>query len=270
MNKILTFFFLFLCLGASAVDETQLYRLTEDIFGYLRIDQWIDYVKRIKTDEEIPNYYNYPPLDKETSYYFKKFDILGYEEGLKKEITKNVKAAEIQKAHEILKNPFVSKILNLLFFKQKEEGNFSKQVILAKDVKIAKERLPLIESIYNLLSYQVMADHMFKTIRMGEKKAKEVQSVLDKDNENLLVSKSGVYMTKMDEVKHVFYVKIDTALKKVAVNELRQFVSFIKDKSTQKLLGIYNVYDYFFIYKYNKLINQRKSQVIQKGGLKSK
>lgn len=269
MRQLIGIIVLCISFNSFSLDETQRYRMTNDIFGYLHIDQWIDYVKRIKTDEDIPNYYNYPPVSKETKYYYKKFDILGYEEGLRAQITKNVSGADLQAAHKVLKNPFVSKVLKALFLKSKQEVNFERQVLIARDEKVSAVRKPLIQSVYNLVSYKAMSDHMFKTIQANEKEQKEIEKVLQKDNENIIMSKNNDVSTKRSEVEHVFHIKIDTALEKFTENELRQFVGMIKKESVQRFLSVYNTYDYFFVYKYDQML-YRKQKVDMKKGLKFK
>jgi hypothetical protein len=269
MKKILASILIVFSISSYSLDETQVYRLTNDIFGYLHIDQWIDYVKRIKTDEEIPNFYNYPPVSKETKYYFKKFDILGYEEGLRKHIAKNLTASEIQSAHDVLKNPFIAKVLKSLFLKKKEEGNFQKQVLLARDIEVSNERRPLVKSIYNLASYSPMADHMLKTIHASEKEQREIQKVLQKDNQNISMAQTSIASTKRTEVEHVFHVKIDKALQNYKINELRQFIALINKDSVQKFLSVYNTYDYFFMHKFDQML-YKKNMIDEKRGLKVK
>lgn len=250
----------------SADDATKFYRMTTDVMSYLRVDQWIDYVKRIKTDDDIPGYYNYPPTTKAIRYYFKRFDIIGYETGLQQQFVKNISEVELTECYKVLKSPFVSKILNILFFKTMEETNFSRVVLLARDVKIEQKRKPLIKSIYNLLMYSSMTDHMLKTIHANEQEAQEISKVLQKDNKVIATdAKGNVNKTKRASVEHVFYVKIDKALKEISVNELRQFVNLIKGKSTQKVLGLYNTYDYFFMYKYNLMLYKKNEQDIKRG-----
>ena len=250
----------------SADDATKFYRMTTDVMSYLRVDQWIDYVKRIKTDDEVPGFYNYPPTTKAIRYYFKRFDIIGYETGLQQQFIKNITEAELTESFKVLKNPFVSKVLNILFFKTMEDSNFSRLVLLAKDEVIEDERKPLIKSIYNLLMYSSMADHMLITIHANEQEAQEISKVLQKDNKSIATDASGkVVRTKRESVEKVFYVKIDKALAKISVNELRQFVNLIKGDSTQKVLGLYNTYDYYFMYKYNRILYMKDEQDTKRG-----
>lgn len=266
MKKFFSIISLLIALSVNAADEVEFYRMTNDIFGYLRIDQWIDYVKRIKTDDDIPSYYNFDMPDDKTNSYYKKFDIIGYESGLKKQIVKNISHTELTIAHGKLKNPFTAKILNILLNKEKTSLNFARRVLLAKDEKIATDRVNLIESIYNLLAYKSMADHMLKSIHAEEKQAEEISKLLQKDNENITVQKAGKYQrTKMKDVKKVFLVQINKALKSVSINEIRQFINMLKDESIQKIVGLYNTYDYFFIHKFNKMLYMREENDIKRG-----
>lgn len=253
-------------LALNAKDELKYYRYTSDIMGYLKIDQWIDYVKRIKTDDQIPKYYGYPALDDKTKSYFKKFDIIGYESGLKKQLVKNISLEELTNAHQKLKNPFTSKMINILLNKKKNSLNFQRRVVLAKDIKISDERKPLVESVYNLLSYNALADHMFKTIAAQEKLDGKLNKVLQADNKDAPneQNKNGMN-TKMPEVKHVFLAQIHMALEKTGLNEIRQFVQMLKDKNVQKVVSLYNNYDYFYLYKYDRMIYLQQEQDIKKG-----
>lgn len=270
MKKLLTVLIIFMTFSLSANDETKNYRMITDIMSYLRIDQWIDYVKRIKTDDEIPNYYNYPPVTKATKFYFNKFDILGYETGLHEQIVKHISDSDLEECHKVLKNPFVSKILNLLFFKSINNLRFSRLVLLAKDEEVKEQRLPLIKSIYNLLMFSPMAEHMLKTIHSNEIQAENINKVLHKDNEHFSGNiKAKLARTKWESVQKVFYLKIDQALRVISANELRQFINMIKGKGTQKFLGLYNTYDYFFMYNYSKMLHDKEGKNIKRG-LKSK
>lgn len=266
MKKLLSALLILLSLSISAKDETKFYKLSVDVLSYLRVDQWISYVKRIKTDDEIPSFYNYPPTTKAVRYYFKKFDILGYETGLQKQFANKISMEEILGCHKVLQNPFVTKVLNILFFKTQEESNFTRLVILAKDEEISEERKPLIISIYNLLMYASMADHMLETIHANEKQSEELNKILSKDNKVITTNNDGtVDRTKKEDVEHVFHVRIDKLLKDISANELRQFITLIKGKNTQKVLGIYNTYDYFFMHKYNRMLYKKEEQDIKRG-----
>ena len=250
-------------------NEKDFAQLTKDIYGYLRLDQWIDYVKRIKTEEDIPTFYQFEsPTDQIKSYY-RQFDILGYDAGLKEQMMKQFSLAELKDAHKTLQNPFVTKILNLLFSKNIKGIEFPQRVILAKDYKVDEKRLPLVKSVYNLLLYQTIVDQMIKVIQKEEKNSVEADKIIQQDNEN---TKTKLDSTRakivQDDVEHVFLTQIDQSLQNIAVNELRQFVNILKNKSTAKLVSLYNNYDYFFFYKFNIMLKMKNDQAI-KSGLKA-
>jgi hypothetical protein len=285
--------FLSLCLcGSTLSDETQKYRLMNDIFGYLGIDQWVDYIKRIKTDDNIPTYYKYPPITEGQKAYFKKFDIIAFERGLKEQIFKNLDQSEMQKVHSILKNPFVAKtasqILMMPYTKEKD-GNIQKLLILSADRKITEERLPLIKSIYNLMLYKSISDHIYKQVQEIEQKEAQIQAILSQstskpeqgnegENENDNANEDDeqvevrpvVNKTTISDVEFVHLVQIDTLLEKVTLNELRQYVRLINDVGVQKFLGLINNYNYFYFYKFDQQLNLKRELEIKKGLIKSK
>ncbi len=256
--KYILFLSVFLCVNLYA-DETSKYLKINKTLFYLENSQWVDYIRRIKNDEEIPNYFS---LKEPTPYerdVLLRFNLPSFEKGLRGKVDEVLSENEVSKANKLLSNPFVSKIVKQINY------NYIKEVPLEKRAgKIHPKLRPLIISIYNILGHDslVKLEHSAFMERYEEKE--KARAILQKTNDILRSNPNQKY--SLNQFREFYFIDLYERMRLLTIPELREFLRIVKtEKEFLKLNQVLLGFSYGFIFNIREEISKEKARKDQLG-----
>lgn len=234
---------LFLFSSISLGNETSKYIQTQHSINYLKLDEWIDFVKRIKNDEPIPPYFVYKNLDETNKLILLRYNLANFEEGLKKQLNNTFTELEISEANQILRNPFIIKLNTDIEFNY---AGFSEINKFQPDKNLEGNRLTLLKSIANILGIKTIFNHEFNKYDLKLKERIKLEKILEtSDSINNL---EPFYKLSKKDFMLSGYHNLNFYLKRYKNGELREFIRILNGKkSIQKLLQAVNLYNYFYM-----------------------
>ena len=256
--KYILFLSVFLCVNLYA-DETSKYLKINKTLFYLENSQWIDYIKRIKNDEEIPNYFSL----KEPTPYEKKvlirFNLASYEKGLRGKLDQVLSEVEIDEANKMLSNPFVAKIIKKINY------NYIKEIPLEKRAgKIHPKLRPLIISIYNILGHDSLVKLEHSAFMKKYQQREKARAILQKTNDILRDNPNHKY--SLNRFREYYFLDLYERMRLLTIPELREFLRIVKkEKAFLKLNQVLLGFSYGFIFNIREDISSEKTRKEQLG-----
>jgi len=231
-------------------DETSKYVLSQKAFDFIKITQWIDYIKRVKSDEPIPPFY----IFKVPTSHFKKildsYDLPTFEQGLNKKLANLITETELQNAMKTISNPYFTKFYNDLHLFSASYDDIN---ALNSESKSELNRYKLIESIYNLMSLKVVMQNEYNKYKVKIDEQKRIIELLE--NPDIESNREQLTEISEEEFKNAFLVKLNSILSNYKDGELREIIRITKnEKDLLKFVSIIGTYSYFYMDKTKELV----------------
>jgi hypothetical protein len=234
----------FLCLNSFG-NETQKYSLATKTLFYIESETWVNYLRLIQNEEEIPPYFRLKTPSLSDTRILKRYNIQKYEKDLVAQLTSVLSVKDLEKANKILSNPFVIKVLQTLDYNYIEKEDVSKL-----PGAIHPKLEPLILSIHNILSHERIARTEHEYYRVKETAAYEANQILSPSG---TVGETSIYVMGLGTFLDKYLLSFYNRLKTLSIPELREFVRITKDeKEFRKLNQILSLYHYSIIFKLRK------------------
>jgi hypothetical protein len=249
--KLFIFFFLFTIstysFGTSDNDEVTKIVKINQLLELFEVDEWIDYVKRVKNDELIPAYFSYKEPSEFKRKTLVKYDLSSYSTGINKQFNKHLSSNELRNSIKLFKNPFLIKTLKKL-----DNISFDYNQILShsKGNSLSDSRTNLIKSIYNLTSMQVIVDYEFKKYQLLVNQIAKNKEILKNDKKT---QNANMNLVELDPKRFMglVIISINNELVKYKDVELAEFIRVLKvNKDAQKSIQVYRTYNYLFSQKF--------------------
>jgi hypothetical protein len=211
------------------------------------VDEWIDYVKRVKNDELIPAYFSYSEPSTFERNILIKYDLTGYASGIIKQFNKHLTTNELRASIELFKRPFLIKTLKKL---DNISFDYSQIVSESKGNSLSDSRSNLIRSIYNLTSMQVIVDYEFKKYQLLVTHITKTKEIL-KNDKKTVASKDKVIELDPKRFMGLVIISINNELSKYKDVELAEFIRILKkSKDGQKSIQVYRTFNYLYSQKF--------------------
>lgn len=236
--------------------ETSKYILTQKAFDFLKVSEWIEYLKKVKGEEPIPPYFIFKEPPEKYLQYLNSYDLPSFEQGLNKKIAKLITEDELIKAMKVIKNPYFSKFFNDLHL---FTANFNNINSLNSEDRSEINRFKLIESIYNLMSLKTIMQNEYKKYNTLVKNQKRLAELLE--NPDVETNSQQYQELTEDQFKNAFLVKLNNLLFKYKDSEIREIIRITKDeKELLKFISIVGTYSYFYMDKTKTLVDAKEKK----------
>lgn len=248
---LLTIIFIFaivhMPVASTSANETKKIVYINKVLDLFEVDEWIDYVRRVKNDEIIPSYYNFQEPNALEKKRLIAYDLAGFENGVNKQFNKLMTNSELMGSVDTLENPFIIKVLKRF---DHIELDIQKVMEATASFAISERRKNLIESIYNLTSMQAIVDYEYKKYTLMVERFNKTREIL-KTNKKLIGNQAQIELLEENRFKEYMILSLATQLKKFKEVELAEFIRVLsKSKDAQKAIQIYKTFSYMYAQKF--------------------
>jgi hypothetical protein len=229
-------------IASVSANETTRFIATGELIELTHIDNWMDLVRVINSDEEIPAYMNY----KEPTIREKKvllgINLLEYEKGLRRNLGEFITESELNSALKLYRNPFIAKTVNAVNYFE----------IAPIDLMITKKNMhpklrPLIISLYNILGHQSILVEEYKKYKTSFIQKKKALSILQSTNDIVQNAKDQKIFSA-EEYREIYFEFLYNRVKSLSIPELREFIRMTRsNNSFLKVNQVLTSFSYGFI-----------------------
>lgn len=217
-----------------------------NLLELLEVDEWVSYVKRVKSDEVIPAYFVFKEPSEQRRKELINYDISNYEKGLVKQFNDLLKSSEIQQSIRVFENPFVIKTLrsiNLL------NWNYT-SIINTSPIDYKGSREGLLKSVFNITSLQIITDYEYAKYEAQLERYNNNREILQIQN-STKVDKNNMKLINKEQFKSLALVRLNESLLNYKNVEIAEFIRLLKNnKSAQKSIQVFKTYNYLFMKKF--------------------
>ncbi len=240
-------------------NETTRFKTVNEIIDLTQIDKWIDFVKVIKSDEDIPAYLNYKKPNDRHRQILLGLNLLSFEKGLRSNLAQFVTIQELESALKLYHNPFVVKTITSVDF-------FEIYPVVLADVKkqMHPKLKPLIISLYNILGHEPILIEEYKSYKTTYLDRKKAAAILQDSNE-VAQKVDNEALISVEQYRELYFEFLYSRVKNLSIPELREFIRVTRDnKSFLKVNQVLTSYSYGFISAQARLVDgvaKRKAQL---------
>jgi len=247
-------------IASVSANETTRFTSTNELIELTHIDNWMDFVKVLKSDEDIPAYMSYKAPTDRVKRVLLGLNLLDYEKGLRANLSEFISETELNSALKLYRNPFITKTVNAVNYFEIAPVDF-----MSIKKNMHPKLRPLIISFYNILGHQPILIEEYTKYKTALIQKKKAISILQSSND-IVQEFDSKKMMSIEEYREVYFEYLYNRVKNLSIPELREFIRMTRsDKSFIKVNQVLTSFSYGFISAEVKKVDSRSTRKSQLG-----
>lgn len=241
MIKVICLFFLFSFSNYAISGDEKLLEFNKTL-SFLNLNEWIEFVSRIKSDREIPAHFQFKKPSSFEMKVLRYYNLSNYKINLSKEGLRYLSLKEMKEANTILKNPFVVKVIKAIDY------NYIQQKELYENSGTMHERLrPLVISIYNIMGHDAIVKIEHEKFISDFARKMKVRKIL-KNSGRINLNQKKWTKYSLNQFREFYFLDLYKRIRILSIPELREFLRLVKNKkSFLKVNQVLLAFNYSFI-----------------------